>query len=176
MFCLHLQGEESKKLLFYPEVGGSKFLWNIGAYLSKYVVSCPRGECSSSRSTPNETVSHKSYCLECCSCDCRTLCPLHQYNAKNQINVECKSQKWFPFRFLALMSWKCRNAWLLFVFNMPCYSPIWISNWINCAIQVVTLTWLNSLLFLKWVYRYYSNMGQIWSWCTLEECWDESLA
>jgi len=34
----------------------------------------------------------------------RTLCPLHRYNTKNQINIECKSQKSFPVRILALMS------------------------------------------------------------------------
>lgn len=176
MFCLHLQGEESKELLFYLEVGDIKFLWNIGAYLSNNVVLCPRGECSPSRSTLNGTVSHKSYCLECCSWDCRILCPLHWYNSKKQINIECKSQTWFPVRFLALISWKCRNAWLLFMFNMPCYSLSWISNWISCALQVVTPARLNNLLHLKWVYRYYSNMGQICPWCTLEECWDELLA
>lgn len=106
----------------------------------------------------------------------RTLCPLLQYNTKNQINIECKSQKWFPARVLALMSWKCTNSWLLFMFNMPCYSLSRISNWINCAVQVFALTRLNNLLFLWWVYCYYSNMGQICPWCTLEERWDESFA
>lgn len=111
-------------------------------------------------------VSYKSYCLECCSWDSRTSCQLYLYNTKNQTNIECKSQKWFPIR---AENAEMHGCCLCF------YTLSWISNWIYCAVQVVTLSRLNNLLFLKWVYCDYSNMGQICPWCTLEECWDESL-
>lgn len=162
-------------LLFYPEVGGSKFLWNIGAYLWTMWRHVPEDS-----ALQVEAPQMKWYLTRVTSLngvlETRTLCPLHWYNTKNQINIECKSQKLFPVRVLALMSWKCRNAWVLSMFNMPCYSLSWIINWINCAIQVFTLTRLNNLLFLKWLYHYYSNMGQICPCYTLEEWWDESLA
>ena len=80
----------------------------------------------------------------------RTLCPLHRYNTTNQINIECKSKKWFPVSVVALMSWKCRNAWLLFMFNMPRYSLSWISYWINCAMQVSLL--LHRALWIHLIY------------------------